>query len=267
MSAPLPAQPPVVRTVSGLDYPRAEDYLAGGDPRKSCPVCGREGRRVIALTVTAHLQPQYWPALGDDFWFCWTPTCPIFYFDKARGVYVSKDRREVRSRFGLKARDPPRPICYCLGVNAERIFEEVETRGCCDSLDDVERYTRAGSGKWCVTTNPSGVCCRAYLKEIVAESLARASREARTPVELVGKRLDVDDATRVPVELKVGGMDCEACGTVVTGLIEHAGGRNVRVSVPAGMAQLELPRKVDLRRLLGDLGDAGYPSESVATVA
>ncbi|MCI4351992.1 MAG: (2Fe-2S)-binding protein [Thermoplasmata archaeon] len=216
---------------------------------------------MIALTVTAHLRPEYWNALGDGFWFCWTRECPIFYYDNARRVYVSKDLLEVRSRFGLKESEVPRPICYCLGVNAERIFDEVENKGCCDSLEDVEQYTRAGTGKWCVTTNPSGVCCRAYLKELVAESLARSSVESRPPVEEVAERLSADEAPRSPVGLKVGGMDCEACGVAVTALIEHAGGRNVRVWVPDGRATLEAAAGLNLPQLLRELTDAGYSSE------
>lgn len=251
-------------TVSGLEFPRAENLEAGVDPTKVCPVCGRRGRRVIALTVTAHLRPEYWSALGDGFWFCWTRECPIFYYDNARQLYVSKDSNEVRSRFGLKELEAPRPICYCLGVNAERIFDEVETKGCCDSLEDVERYTRAGSGKWCVTTNPSGVCCRGYLKELVAESLSRASSRSRPPIEKVAERLHEDDAPGTPVELKVGGMDCEACGVAVAGLIEHSGGRQVRVSVPDGRAHLELVSGSDLARLLRELTEAGYPTEALS---
>jgi hypothetical protein len=263
MVAATGAQGPTVRSFSGLTFPRAENLGANVDPLKACPVCGRQGRRVIALTVTAHPRPEYWAALGDGFWFCWTRECPILYYDNARPVYVSKDAREVRSRFGLKEHESPRPICYCLGVNAERIFDEVENEGCCDSLEDVERYTRAGTGKWCVTTNPSGVCCRAYLKELVAESLTRSSVASRPPVEEVAEKLRADEAPGTPVELTVGGMDCEACGVAVAGLIEHSGGRQVRVAFTAGRAHLELAKKADLPRLLRELSDAGYPSEAV----
>ncbi len=217
---------------------------------------------MIALTVTAHLRAEYWGALGDGFWFSWTPTCPIFYYDNVRKVYISKDSTEVRSRFGLKEREAPRPICYCLGVNAEKIFEEVEQKGCCDSLEDVERYTRAGTGKWCVTTNPSGVCCRAYLKDVVAESLARASGMARSPVQAVADRLREDETPGSPTQLAVGGMDCEACGVAVAGLIEHAGGKNVRVSVAAGEAHFDWPRGRGIDELQRDLTDAGYPATS-----
>lgn len=252
-----------VRTVSGLTLARVGKLKAGTDPQKTCPVCGRQGRRVIALTVTAHLRAEFWRVLGDGFWFCWTPECPILYYDNGREAYVSKDPREVRSRFGLKEHDAPRPICYCLGVNAERIFDEVENKGCCDSLEDVERYTRAGTGKWCVTMNPSGVCCRAYLKDVVAESLSRASAASRAPVAEVAEKLAADEVPGTLVELKVGGMDCQACGVAVTGLIEHEGGRSVRVSVPDGRAKLELPKGADLAKLLSVLADAGYTSQSV----
>jgi copper chaperone CopZ len=262
MTATVKSPEHPVRTVSGLTFARVGKPTPGTDPRKACPVCGRQGRRVIALTVTAHLRADFWSALGDGFWFCWTPECPMLYYDNGRETYISKDPREVRSRFGLKEHDAPRPICYCLGVNAERIFDEVENKGCCDSLGDVERYTRAGTGKWCVTTNPSGVCCRAYLKDVVAESLVRASVASRAPVAAVAEKLKADETPGTLVELKIGGMDCEACGVAVTGLIEHEGGRSVHVSVPDGRAQLELPKGFSLTKLLGVLADAGYASES-----
>jgi copper chaperone CopZ len=250
-----------VRTVSGNFAARIHDPKPGANLGKVCPVCGQQGRRVTSLTVTVHLRPEFWTSLGDGFWFCWTRECPIFYYDNGRELHVSKDPREVRSRFGLKETEAPRPICYCLGVNAERIFDEVEQKDCCDSLEDVERYTRAGTGKWCVTTNPSGVCCRAYLKDIVAESLARASTKSRRPVQKVADRLEADKTPGTPTTLKVSGMDCEACGFAVAGLIEHEGGRNVRVSVADGRAQLELPRGAVLSKLLTSLAEAGYASE------
>ena len=261
--SPSTTMPSITRTVSGRGIQRIETFEPPSEPAKSCPVCGRRGRRVIALTVTALLRPEFWGVLGDGFWFCWTRECPIFYYDNVRAVYVSKDPREVRSRFGLKEKDAPRPICYCLGVGCERIFEEVEAKGCCATLEDVERYTRAGTGKCCVTTNPAGVCCRVYLKEVVAECRNRASGVARTPVEAVGSRLKEDEGPGKRVELKVGGMDCESCGVAVTGLLEHSGGRNVRVSVVGGKAHLELPRGANLAKVLEELSDAGYPSEAV----
>ena len=263
ISSPNTTVPSITRTVSGLAIQRNKTYEPPSEPAKACPVCGRRGRRVIAMTVTAHLRPEFWGVLGDGFWFCWTRECPIFYYDNVRAVYVSKDPREVRSRFGLKEKEAPRPICYCLGVGCERIFEEVEVKGCCDTLEDVERYTRAGTGKWCVTTNPAGVCCRVYLKEVVAECRDHASGAARTPVEAVRNRLQDAEAPGTRVELKVGGMDCESCGVAVTGLLEHLGGRRVRVSVVDGRAQLELPRGANLVKVLEELSDAGYTSQAV----
>ncbi len=262
MPSSVAVEPAVTQTVSGLMLPRIETFEPPSEPAKACPVCGRRGRRVIALTVTAHLRPEFWGVLGDGFWFCWTRECPVFYYNNDRAVYVSKDPREVRSRFGLKETESPRPICYCLGVGCERIVEEVEVKGCCDTLEDIERYTRAGTGKWCVTTNPAGVCCRVYLKDVVAECMVRASGTARAPVEGVASRLREDEVPGTAVELKVGGMDCEACGIAVSGLLEHSGGRNVRVSVPEGRAKLEMPRGTNLAKVLDELSDAGYPSKA-----
>lgn len=262
MESPTHPAGPTITTVSGLVLARMEPLGTPSEPAKACPVCGRKGRRVIALTLTAHLRPEFWGIAGDGFWFCWTRECPIFYYDNARAIYVSKDPREVRSRFGLKETQAPRPICYCLGVGCERIFEEVEVKGCCDTLADVERYTRAGTGKWCVATNPAGVCCRAYLKDVVAECRVHASKAAQSPMEAVDIRLREDEGEGTMVELKVSGMDCEACGVAVTGLLEHAGGRDVRVSVPDGKAQLDLPRGFNLSKVLEELSDAGYPSEA-----
>jgi hypothetical protein len=44
-------------------------------------------------------------------------------------------------------------------------------------------------------------------------------------------------------------------------LVEHAGGRMVRVSVPDGRAQFEPPISGNRKRLLRELADEGYASQ------
>ena len=214
---------------------------------------------MTALTVTAHLRSEFWSQLGEGFWFCWTPSCPVLYYDNGRAVYISKDSREVRSRFGLKEEGSPRPVCYCLGVTMDRILDEVVHKGCCDSLEDVERYTRAGTGKWCLTTNPSGVCCRVYLKDVVAEALGAARTKARPTVTEVARLLEKEAREpTVSSTLQIEGMDCESCTLAVSAVLEHAGARNVAVSFREGLARFERPRSKPERGFVEALDDAGY---------
>ncbi len=254
---------PSVRTVSGQKFGRVASSPSSGSLEKRCPVCGRQGRKVTSLTLTAHLRPEHWDHISEGFWFCWTSTCPILYYDNNRGVYVSKDPREVRSRFGPKEEEAPRPICYCLGVTMDRILDEVVNKGCCDSLEDIERFTRAGTGKWCLTTNPSGVCCRVYLKDVVAQALKVARSKARPAARELAKTLE--DESREPTvltSLQVGGMDCESCTLAVAAALEHAGARSVAVSLKEERARFERPASRAERLFLEALSDAGYTASS-----
>ena len=218
---------------------------------------------MTSLTVTAHLCPEHWGHVSEGFWFCWTPSCPILYYDNARGVYVSKDPREVRSRFGLKEEESPRPVCYCLGITMERILDEVVRKGCCDSLEDVERFTRAGTGKWCLTMNPSGVCCRVYLKGVVAQALEAARSKARPAVSEVARNLeDESREPTVPTSLDVGGMDCESCTLAVSAALEHAGARGVRVSFTDGTASFDRPTSTPIGKFIEAVSDAGYSARA-----
>ncbi len=258
-----PLSGPSVRTVSGQLLPRgpvlSADAGPGGGVEKRCPVCGKQGRKVTALTVTAHLRSDFWSSLGDGFWFCWTPECPMMYYDNARRVYVSKDPREVRSRFGLKESASPRPICYCLGVTEERLLEEVVEKRCCDSFQDVERFTRAGTGKWCLTTNPSGVCCRVYLKDVVDRALEHAHAQARPSLEQVSRSLETaPEVPAVETELGITGMHCESCTVSVAAALEHAGALEVEVSYSQGRARLLRPKTIPVERLVEAVTDAGY---------
>lgn len=74
--------------------------------------------------------------------------------------------------FGPKEKEGLRPICYYLGVLEEHIRYEVLKKGCCDSLEDIVEFTKAGTGKWWLTTNPSGKCCRDYLPGVVGRYLS-----------------------------------------------------------------------------------------------
>jgi len=144
----------------------------------------------------------------------YTYSCRVLESDKRRLLlllYFSKF--DVKTRFGPKESDPPRPICYCLQVTEEQIENEILFKGCCYSLEDIEAYTRAGTGKWCLTTNPSGKCCREYLPSIIEKYLEK-SRGGPAEKALNKVALLVEEPYQ-SVELGVDGMTCESCVTAV----------------------------------------------------
>jgi copper chaperone CopZ len=249
----LPGDPSTIRTVSGIKFTSAT-----ADAERECPVCGETGRKVTPTTVVSHVREVFWASVGTGFWFCWTKECPIFYYDNERGLYFSKDPAEVRSRFGLKETGSPRPICYCLGINLERILDEVVVRKCCTSLEDVEHFTRVGTGKWCLITNPSGVCCRSYLREVVGSALELAGPETKKSLDKVAIAVESPEEPLVVEELSVGGMDCESCTLSVAAALEQAGGQNVTVDFGKGVAHFSRPGKAPLEGFLQAVSEAGY---------
>ncbi len=223
------------------------------DPRR-CPACGEQGVRVLKVTVATHVSERFWPLLSEGFYFCRNPSCEMFYFNNDSKTYFLKD--EVKTRFGLKERDPPRPICYCLQVTEEMIEEEILKKGCCDSLEDVVAFTRAGTGKWCLTTNPSGKCCKEYLEDVVNRYLELAKGTAAESAILT-----VAAQLRTPtlkVDVKVEGMTCEGCEQAVRAAIEALGGSPLSVSYREGRAVAVIPAEVTVDELLAALDSMGY---------
>ncbi len=225
----------------------------GVDPR-SCPLCGEKGDRVLKVTVATHVPERFWPLLSEGFYFCKNPSCEMFYFNNVHKTYFLKD--EVKTRFGLKERDPPRPICYCLQVTEEMIEEEILRKGCCDSLEDIVAFTRAGTGKWCLTTNPSGKCCKEYLPQVVNRYLEMVrGTKAESAVASVAEQLR---EPMLEVEMRVEGMTCEGCEQAVRAAIEALGGSPLSVSYKEGRAVARIPADVTLDELLAALDSMGY---------
>lgn len=238
-------------TVTGKRVPvRGGD---GADPR-ACPICGERGLRVLKVTVATHVPERFWSHLSEGFYFCNNPACEMFYFNNVSKTYFLKD--EVKTRFGLKEREPPRPICYCLQVTEEMIESEIIEKGCCDSLEDIVAFTRAGTGKWCLTTNPSGKCCREYLHVVVEKYLAMArGTAAEGLVRAVAEQLKVPAVT---LELAVDGMTCEGCEQAVRSAVESLGGSALSVSYREGRAVVRIPVGSPVDELLATLDSMGY---------
>jgi len=249
-----------IKSVSGIPINLNEEYVklvkrGDREAEKVCPSCGIKGVRVLPVTIATHVDVKYWDLIKNDvFYFSFTPECPIMYYNNSKGIYFIKD--EVKTRFGLKEKEPPRPICYCLQVTEEQIADEILNKRCCDSLEDIEAYTKIGTGKWCLTTNPSGKCCREYLGNIVekylnmvrGENVKKLLQEVKTKITEPLRR----------VELEIRGMTCESCTVAVKTIIENLGGRNVSISLKEGKAEALIPLSLNIQDLIMTINDSGY---------
>ncbi len=204
------------------------------------------------VTMSVHLPAEYWTLLGDGFRFCFTRSCPMMYYRNHGKVYFTK--AEIKTRFGPKEAEPPRPVCYCLQVTEEQIAEEILQKKCCTTLQDIQRFTRAGTGKWCLTTNPSGKCCREYLPDIVGKYTERVEEsELKEGVESVLENIQ----EKIRFHLVIGGMSCESCARGVASALEHYGATKVQVDFPSGEGDVTFPGSIsasEVRRLIEEMG-------------
>jgi len=248
------------RSVSGKTVLVNEEYqkLVRSENReaeKTCPSCGIKGVRVLPVTIATHVDAKFWNLIKNRvFYFSLTPDCPVMYYNNNEQIYFLRD--EVKTRFGLKEKESPRPICYCLQVTEEQIADEILNKRCCDSLEDIEAYTKAGTGKWCLTTNPSGKCCREYLGEIVEKYLTMV-REENVKTLLQEVKAKVIEHLR-KAELEVRGMTCESCSVAVRSIIENLGGRDVSVDLKESKAEFLIPSSLNIQDLVTAINDAGY---------
>ena len=166
-----------VKTISGGSLPMAPGWLAAGKPAEMCPVSATAGQKVKQVTLGNHLQPEHWRWTWEEgFHFCSAPDCPVVYFHNGLGVYFTQE--EIRTRVGIKAGGPPVPVCYCMNVTEAQILEEIQVKRCCDSLEDIQEYTKARTGKLCHVTNPAGKCCGKHVTAVVERALAGVSDAA-----------------------------------------------------------------------------------------
>lgn len=211
------------------------------DVKPLCPACGLKGFTVMKVTVSNHVDPAFWRLLGSEwFWFCPNPACDVVYYNNELGLYFLKE--EVRSRVFHKERDPGRPVCYCLSVTEEMIREEIFVKRCCDSLESIQRFTGAGTGRWCPITNPSGKCCKEYLAGLVDSLVREASGEGLRPrLEEIGRSFRLEIPSK-PQEggaiVLVEGMSCEGCAVAVRAALENSGASVKAVDWRSGLVEI-----------------------------
>jgi hypothetical protein len=174
-----------VVALAGARYARfaqtwENEALRSSGADAACPVCGLVGAAVGLVTVRALLRKNLRDtASGDGFRYCRTPHCPIVWY-RGDPSFVA-DAASVRVSVNVKTSDPRRPLCYCLKVDEATVFREVSEKGCCSTLEDVQRMTRANTGKACHVTNPSGNCCEREILAVIAKGLAAAGKTGKMP--------------------------------------------------------------------------------------
>lgn len=255
-------------SLTGLELVESEQYATTlvQDPKsfeKLCRVCGKQANRVLSVTVATHVDARFWPLLADGYRFCATEDCPVLYFDNKKQLYFTRD--EVKTRFGPKEKTDPRPVCYCLNILAEQIRAEIEEKKCCYSLQDIVAYTKAGTGKWCLTTNPSGKCCREYLPRIVDEYLQKVGIEPLADQLQELRQGMTAEGPLQKIVLAVRGMTCESCVASVKATLENIGGKQVNVSFKDGRAQLVAPTTIRADEISKAVEEMGYSSSLVET--
>lgn len=160
-----------MQTVNGSRLEVAPTWLARGNPHELCPVSATPGHKVKQVTLGNHVLPDHWRFVWQEgFHFCPHATCRVVYYNNVVGAYITQE--EMRTRVGIKSGPSPTPVCYCMSVTEEQIFEEIQVKRCCDSLEDIKEYTKARTGRLCHVTNPAGRCCGKHVSSVVEKALS-----------------------------------------------------------------------------------------------
>jgi len=133
--------------------------------------CRDQGHPVTLRTMLLMLKPEFFDQVGDrQYRFCASPDCSVVYFSHDR-CFTTGD---LRVRVGLKEKDDPIPLCYCLGLSEEDARQEIAVNGSTTICNRIKSLLKEGMCT-CEESNPSGACC---LRD-VARAVKRLMQETR----------------------------------------------------------------------------------------
>lgn len=149
----------------------ATENLAAAASPEACPLCGRRGGRVAAITLKALLVSNALRrGIPPKPRFCATPQCSVVYFDSAAGVtFIEAD--VSLPVYAKRSEDADVPVCYCFGVSSRAIREEAKHERERSVSEEIKAEVTAGHCA-CEVRNPKGTCC---LGDVVAAEKAAAS--------------------------------------------------------------------------------------------
>jgi len=147
---------------------------------RTCPSCGRSGRKVTATTIEALVETARLETLAerDGFHFCASPDCDLAYFASTAGQSVTIPKHALRVRIGVKESLEPRPICYCFGFTAEDIAASaMPSANGARAAEVIQERCRRGLDR-CEVENPRGACCLGDVQRMEAEAAKKAASSA-----------------------------------------------------------------------------------------
>lgn len=135
-----------------------------------CPVCGKTGRKVTALTLDRHVPKERRATFGDDAAFCMNPACEV--------VYCNRDGQMIRKGetvlpVTIKDAGDDVYVCYCLEFTRADLRKDLSAKGETDIPEKIRQGVKEGRCD-CERKNPQGACCLGNvanaIKTIKAES-------------------------------------------------------------------------------------------------
>ena len=127
--------------------------------KTKCPACAGVGvsRYVTKKTMLLMLKSEFFERISDkQYYFCANHDCQTVYFPEEEGITF--DVNSLRVRVGTKAKEDPKPLCYCFGFDESDIKLEITITGKTTILGRVAELLKAGMCA-CEARNPSGACC------------------------------------------------------------------------------------------------------------
>ncbi|MBI4395792.1 MAG: copper chaperone Copz family protein [Elusimicrobia bacterium] len=132
---------------------------------RTCPECGRPGRRVSALTLDHHVPAPLRSGFGEEAGFCQNPACPVVYFNGS-GKTIRKDE----TVFPVTVKDPGDEVnvCYCFGFKRGDLRRDLKSAGTTDIPERIKQGVQEGRCD-CERKNPQGACCLGNVAKAIQE--------------------------------------------------------------------------------------------------
>lgn len=121
----------------------------------TCPICGKTGRKVTAVTLDHHLAAPVRIRFGDEALFCLNPSCEVVY-SNPEGKIVHKGETVLP----VTIKDPGDEVyvCYCFEHTRGDIRRDLKEKGHTDITDQIKKGVQEGRCD-CERKNPQGACC------------------------------------------------------------------------------------------------------------